>query len=58
MNDKWVKNFITWDDNREQFLAWDETQAYEIGEGFDSWDQAKVAVLEYAETIEYKVITL
>lgn len=49
---EWVENFITYDTNREQFLSWDETQAYEIAEGFDSWDQAKEAVLEYAESIK------
>lgn len=51
-NEEWVKNFITYDNNREQWLAWDETQAYEIGDGFDSWDQAKDAVLEYAKNME------
>lgn len=49
---KWVNNFVTWDDNREQWIAWDETQAYEIKNGFDSWDAAADAVLEYAKYLE------
>jgi hypothetical protein len=52
-DEEWVENFITYDNNREQFIAWDETQAYEIGDGFDTWFEAKEAVLEYAKTLNY-----
>ena len=49
----WVENFVTWDNNREQWIAWDETQAREIGNGFDMWTQAADYVMKYAETLDY-----
>lgn len=47
----WANNFVTFDDYRKMFIAWDETQARELGE-FLTWDAALDCVLEYAKSIE------
>ena len=52
-NDDWVINFITFDGKDGKYIAWDETQANEIGR-FYSDLEAKKAVLRYAKTLNKK----
>ena len=46
----WVGNFITYDMCTKEFVAWDETQANEIGR-FNTTVSATQAILEYAKTL-------
>lgn len=50
MNDDWIKNFIEYDPEWELYIAYDETQAYEIG-SYETWDEAALAIKEYAKTL-------
>lgn len=47
---KWYNKFITVH-RVTRYTAWDETQANELGT-FDSYEEAKEAILEYAKTLE------
>ena len=46
----WHDKFITYDAKYQKYIAWDETQTYDIG-SFDTWDEAKIALDEYAKTL-------
>jgi hypothetical protein len=52
MMENWYNKFITV--NRvTRYTAWDETQENELGT-FDSYEEAKEALLDYAKTLEPK----
>lgn len=46
----WTDNFITYDDEWEKYIAWDETQTYDIG-SYETYNEAKIALEEYAKTL-------
>lgn len=57
MEKAWWENFITYDGLNYLFVAWDETQANALGK-FDSYKEAKEAVLTYAKTLNKKESTM
>ena len=48
MKDKWEHNFIT--KEGDIYIAWDETQANELGE-YNTFEEAVEAIRKYAKTL-------
>ena len=47
----WMNEFITYDIESDEWIAWDETQSRELGR-FDTKKLAAEAITEYDKTLE------